>query len=109
MQLQDPSITRLADQPVVKSLSQISFSCLMENRVKFKRQDIPRSLWHYFNVAGRCVHCDEFSLPDYTFVRHIVSFPEAHSLIKNHATEFIQWQSLICRFKCNKRQRKTVK
>lgn len=109
MQLQDESITRSPNQPVVKSLCQLAFSYLMENHIKFKRQDIPRTMWHYFNVTGRCVHCDVFSLPDYSFVRHIISFPEAHNLIKNHPSAFIQWQSLICRYKCYKRQKKTVK
>lgn len=89
-------------QNTVKPLSHLSFNYIMQHQVKFKRQEIPRSIWYYFDVVGRCDLCEKFILPGYSVVRHSSNFPAAHCLIKNHESPYVQWQSFVCRFKCSK-------
>lgn len=86
----------LLQKPSVSELSGLSFIALRENRVKFKRRDIPRTLWHLYDVTGRCIHCTKFALPDYCYVSYCFSAPSAINLVTNHRT--CMWQSLTCCF-----------
>lgn len=92
---------KVVERPIVKKLSHLAFCSLVENRVKFKRQDIPRTLWYYFNVIGRCSQCHKFTLPDYSVLKHTVGFPITCNLIRNNSTNNLSWQSLECSNKCN--------
>jgi len=85
----------------VHKLINLSFCSLVENSIKFKRQDIPRTLWYYYNFVVRCVHCNKFMLPDYCNVQHTIGFPSTLILIKNHAPSNIRWQSVVCYPKCS--------
>lgn len=84
----------------VKSLSHLAFASIVENAIKFKRQEIPRTLWPYFDVVGRCINCNHFVSPEYCTVQHTIGAPSAINLIKNHYSSGITWQSMICRFRC---------
>lgn len=97
----------ISSAPVVKKLSHLSFYSLLDNCIKFKRQDIPRSLWHYFNIVARCVHCHKFVLPDCNriLINHSIGSPSTLNLIKNHTTNNIAWQSVVCRFRCSESQK----
>lgn len=88
------------DDLTVKPLSNLSFYSLINNRVLFKRQDIPRTLWLYFDVVGRCILCHTCLLPDYSQVNHTHSLPSAVNLTKDFRTTKIPWQSLLCRVSC---------
>lgn len=84
----------LYQKPPVTELSGLSFISLRENRVKFKRQDIPRTLWHLYDVTARCVHCTKFALPDYCYVSYCFSAPAAINFVTHHRT--CMWQSVTC-------------
>ncbi|VVC43715.1 Leucine-rich repeat,Leucine-rich repeat domain, L domain-like,Leucine-rich repeat, typical subtype [Cinara cedri] len=88
------------ENPAVKMLSHLSFCSLLKNNVKFKRQDLPRSLWKYFDLAGRCINCDQFMLPYNIIINHTVAYPTASNLIRNQDSGSIPWQTMACRFKC---------
>lgn len=77
-----------------------AFFSLIKNCVKFKRQDIPRTLWHYFNVVGHCAICNKYVLPDCSVVNHYNSAPFAVNIVRNHSDSNIPWQRLTCRISC---------
>lgn len=86
--------------PVLKSLSHLALSCIIQNHVKFKRQDIPRALWHYYNVTGRCIRCHRCILPHYARITHIRGTPSTVTLIKGYHTSDLKWQMFECNKKC---------
>ncbi|XP_060856421.1 leucine-rich repeat-containing protein 69-like [Metopolophium dirhodum] len=81
----------------IKPLNHLAFYNMLENWIPFKRQDIPRTLWTYFEVVGRCMLCNKWILPDYSRITHTFALPSAISTIKDHTINGIPWQSLICR------------
>jgi len=81
----------------VKPLVHLAFNKLLDSWIPFKRQDIPRSLWLYFEVVGCCMLCCRWILPDYCRLTHTYALPTAISLIKDHSLHGIPWQSFICR------------
>ncbi|XP_026819895.1 uncharacterized protein LOC113558598 [Rhopalosiphum maidis] len=85
----------------VHSLYHLALYNLMDNRVPFKRQDIPYTLWIYFNLAGRCSVCDRWTLPHYCQISYTRSLPRAEHLIKDQALNNIPWQSMTCGFPNN--------
>ncbi|XP_026815921.1 uncharacterized protein LOC113555647 [Rhopalosiphum maidis] len=91
------SLKRPDDDLIVKPLSHLSFYSLINNCVPFKRQDIPRTLWLYFDVVGRCMLCKRLLLPDYCEIRHRFGLPTAISLTKDQRTTRISRQYLLCR------------
>ncbi|XP_025198198.1 uncharacterized protein LOC112596654 [Melanaphis sacchari] len=80
----------------VKPLSHFALFSLMDNCVPFKRQDLPRTLWIYFNLLGRCVFCMRWILPDYSQISLTHFLPRAIELIKDQGTTSIPWQSMLC-------------
>uniref|UniRef100_A0A2S2NTU5 Protein lap1 n=1 Tax=Schizaphis graminum TaxID=13262 RepID=A0A2S2NTU5_SCHGA len=80
----------------VTSLSHLALYNLMDNCVPFKRQDIPRTLWIYFNLMGRCNVCTRWILPDYCKISYTHSLPLAVHLIKDQRLFSIPWQSMSC-------------
>lgn len=100
MKLQNEFDKLASDEPCVTNLSHLSFYILVQNSIKFKRQDIPRTLWPYFNVVGRCAQCCRFVLPDYVLVQHTDALPRSLNLVRNQNTISIPWQSLTCRSNC---------
>lgn len=81
---------------IVKPLSHLALYNLMDNCVPFKRQDIPRTLWMYFNLVGRCIVCMRWILPYYSKVNYTHSLPVAIHLIKDQRIISIPWQSMSC-------------
>lgn len=100
MKLQNECDKLALDAPCVQKLCHFSFYTLVQNNIKFKRQDIPRTLWPYFNVFGRCAQCRCCMLPEYVVVQHHHAMPKTLSLIRDHNLIRVPWQSLVCRFKC---------
>jgi len=89
----------------IKPLSLLSFYKVMDNWIPFKRQDIPHTLWIFFDVVGRCMLCDKWILPNYFRVTHYFALPELKSLVKDHNINNIPWQSLTCNSFHNCRRR----
>jgi len=89
----------------VEPLNHLAFYSMLDNWLPFKRQDIPRNLWTYFEVVGRCMLCNKWILPDYSRITHTFALPSAISTIKDHTINGIPWQSLLCRnyFECERR------
>lgn len=81
---------------IVKPLSHLALYNLMDNCVPFKRQDIPRTLWMYFNLVGRCIVCMRWILPYYSKVNYTHSLPVAIHLVKDQRIISIPWQSMSC-------------
>uniref|UniRef100_A0A2S2PAV2 Leucine-rich repeat protein 1 n=1 Tax=Schizaphis graminum TaxID=13262 RepID=A0A2S2PAV2_SCHGA len=88
----------------VKLLYHLALYNLMDNSVPFKRQDIPRTLWIYFNLAGRCYVCDKWILPHYSQISYIHSLPTTVNLIQDQGLYRIPWQSMSCSVPKNCRQ-----
>lgn len=88
------------ETPVPK-LSHLSFCSLVSNCVVHRRRDIPRTLWRYYNVVVRCIHCHKFVFPDYFNVKQFVALPTSINLIKNHPVSNITWQSAVCQRNCS--------
>lgn len=94
------SETQAPEESSVKTLNHLSFCSLLKNNVKFNRQDIPRSLWKYFDMAGRCLNCNQFMLPYNIIINHTLGTPTSIHLIRNEPNNSIPWQTMTCRFKC---------
>jgi hypothetical protein len=84
------------DEISLTSLSHLALYNLMDNCVPFKRQDIPRTLWIYFNLMGCCISCKRRILPDYC---KIGFSPTILRLIENQ-NYHIPGQFMICRKNC---------
>jgi len=91
------------DNLFVKPLSHLSLSSLIDNCVPFKRQDIPRTLWLFFDVVGRCLLCKKCILPDYSHIGYYHSIPRAIILIRNNVPHSIPNQFLVCHISCQGR------
>ncbi|XP_025208257.1 plant intracellular Ras-group-related LRR protein 5-like [Melanaphis sacchari] len=87
---------KIEDFDHVKPLSHLALFSLMDNCVPFKRQDIPRSLWIYFRLMGRCVFCMRWILPEYSQISFSHFSPRATELIQEQGTTNIPWQSMLC-------------
>lgn len=84
-------------QPLdIKPLSHLALHSVMDNRLPFKRQDIPRSLWTYFEVVGACMLCHKWILPNSCQIAHIFGLPSAEKIIRDYKINSIPWQSLLC-------------
>lgn len=94
------SETQKPEEPSVKTLTHLSFCSLLSNNIKFRRQDIPRSLWKYFVLTGRCMNCNKFMLPYNIIINHTEGVPSSLQLIRNQPSDCIPWQTITCRFKC---------
>ncbi|XP_025203250.1 uncharacterized protein LOC112600278 [Melanaphis sacchari] len=81
----------------VKPLSHLSFYSLIKTRIPFIRQDIPQTLWLFYDVVGRCAKCNKCILPDYSVISHRNGLPRAINLIKDQNTINIPLQFLLCR------------
>lgn len=98
---------KLLDEPKKKNnenrvskLSHAAFNCILKNCIKFKRQDIPRTLWHYFNVVGVCGICERFILPQHSMVYHTRAAPDIVNIVRNHVDSSIPWQTSACLVQC---------
>ncbi|XP_026821244.1 leucine-rich repeat protein soc-2 homolog [Rhopalosiphum maidis] len=61
----------------VQPLTNLSLYNFMDNfNIPFKRQDIPRTLWVYLNLVGRCIVCNRWILPDYSKIKYTHSKDE---------------------------------
>ncbi|KAF0747380.1 leucine-rich repeat and death domain-containing protein 1-like [Aphis craccivora] len=81
-----------------KLLKHIAFFNLMDNLPQLKRQDIPRSLWEYFNYVGRCTICWRWTLPDYCNITCIKFWPlgEKTNMALHLFDEGPTWQLMNC-------------
>lgn len=82
---------------VIKPLNHLAFFNILDSWITFKRQDIPRTLWIYFDLCGRCVLCNKWILPEYARITHTPALPRAFRIIKDYRTDEIPMQSLLCR------------
>lgn len=89
-----------SQKPDVKNLIHLSFASVVQNCIKIKRQEIPRNLWPYFDVVGRCTDCDQYILPQYSKVHLTCAAPSSVSLIKTHVSNSILWLTVFCYCKC---------
>ncbi|XP_026818413.1 leucine-rich repeat-containing protein 69-like [Rhopalosiphum maidis] len=89
----------------VTSLSHLALYNLMDNCIPFKRQDIPRTLWIYFNLMGRCKVCNKWILPDYCKISYKHSLPRAMRLIKDQDLHNIVLQLMSCSIPNNCKRR----
>ncbi|KAL4104465.1 hypothetical protein QTP88_019763 [Uroleucon formosanum] len=80
----------------ITSLRHLALNNLLNYWLPFKRQDIPRSLWIYFEVVGRCMLCHKWILPNNFRIAHTFALPSAENTIKDHKINNIPWQSLLC-------------
>jgi len=89
----------------IKPLNHLAFHNMMNNSISFKRQDIPRTLWLYYEVVGLCMLCKKWILPDYSQITHTHALPSAIKITKDCTMNGIPWQSLICRdsYECETR------
>jgi len=84
----------------VQSLRNLSFCSLFLNGVKYKRQEIPRTLWHFYDLLFRCGHCRKLMLPTKVFLIHSLAVPLAMvSLVKSHNSDRIMYQAVVCHCK----------
>lgn len=88
-----------SDRSVIQSLSCLSFYSLINNGIKFKRQDIPYTLWHYFNEFCRCQLCHKCVMPDNCIERYCYAYAKSYNFNKNIK---ITWQYFECRVRCYK-------
>lgn len=92
---------RTKRNPVCLKLSYLSFFSIIDNGVKFKRQEIPRELLNSFNVISRCRYCNQWLLPHYSSETFSLGYAKTINLIQNST---LPWQCFVCRYKCNKFQ-----
>lgn len=85
------------DDKIAQKLSALSFCSLIQNQIKFKRQDIPYTLWSLYDLAARCVTCCKYVLPEYCTISHVVGGHNAVTLIKDNSVKNLFWQSVRCR------------
>jgi len=84
----------------VNPLSNFSFYFLLDNCKPFKRQDVPCSLWLYFDEVGRCKHCGKWTLQDYSNIDYKDYPVNALSLIKDHKPKIVRNQMYLCCDEC---------
>jgi len=89
----------LLDNPTVQNLTYLSFYSLFKSRIKYRRQDIPRTLWHFYDVIVRCAYCHEWTLPIKAVVIHNLVTPSAMNLINSRISCNIMLQSAVCQCK----------
>lgn len=92
----DFDVTRSAQK-----LSSLSFCSLMQNKTKFKRHEIPRTLWDLYYVVARCVNCRKFVTPEYCNVFYTVEKPISRNFIKSQTVSRLIWQSVKCLRYCH--------
>jgi len=88
-----------------KKLKHLAFYNMLNNSISFKRQDVPRTLWLFYEVVGRCMLCKKWILPDYSRITHTHALPSAAKTTKDCSINGIPWQSLLCRnsYDCERR------
>lgn len=84
-----------------QKLSSLSFCSLMQNKIKFKRQDIPRTLWDLYQVVARCVLCHKFITPEYCILVYTIEKPIAYNFINSQSVSRLSWQSIKCSRYCH--------
>ncbi|XP_025201204.1 leucine-rich repeat and death domain-containing protein 1-like [Melanaphis sacchari] len=80
----------------VPTLLDLSFLCIMDNCVKFKRHTIPHNLWTCANLIGRCRHCKKLMIFDRNYRQFIFAAPNTTTI----PVEGIYWQYFKCRPPC---------
>lgn len=86
-----------SDKSVIQSLSELSLYSLVSNNIKFKRQDLPHTLWHYFDEFCRCDLCHKCVIPNNCIERYSYTYAKSYNFNKNIK---ITWQYFECRVRC---------
>lgn len=87
------------DITVINNLSLICLQSLVKNPIKFKRQDIPHTLWYFFDEFIRCELCHKYVIPDNCMERYSCAYAMSYNFNKNIK---IMWKFFECRVRCYK-------
>ncbi|XP_060862424.1 leucine-rich repeat-containing protein 40-like [Metopolophium dirhodum] len=82
--------TGLQNPPKLSDLSVLS---LINNCIKFKRQEIPRPLWNSYDFVCRCRLCKKLFVFDEKYQKFTFSIPKTEQMVR---IESIHWQFFEC-------------
>jgi len=74
-------------------LSDFAVLSLINNCVKFKRQEMPRTQWNYYDFVCRCKSCKKLFLFREKFQKFNFAFPKTEQATR---IEKIHWQFFNC-------------
>lgn len=90
-----PPFTTIDRKDCVPSLLRLSYYSIVKNCIKFKRQDVPRSLWKNFNLIKYCGMCKSYVLSDY-IGRIFFSRPNCVEIRLNHIPGVVPFELARC-------------
>ncbi|XP_026820020.1 uncharacterized protein LOC113558709 [Rhopalosiphum maidis] len=81
-----------------ETLCNLALFSMVKNKVKFKRQDINRTLWDYFNNISSCRECDRMMVVTQQNAFYELGFVRAYNY--QCAANIILWQYSECLHHC---------
>lgn len=84
-------------KPIVNELTYLTLTRLVECNIRFKRQHIPRTLWHLFDLLARCVHCKKYSLPYNVKIMYDFAILATQCLIYSDNNARLLYQGILCK------------
>lgn len=90
---------RSSKNPVSINLFYLSLFSIIDNCIKFRRQNLCHSIYHYFNIVYRCPDCNHLMIPDFSTEFYEFGYASTINLIQSIV---IPWQSFQCNYsKCS--------
>jgi len=87
---ENAEFTGLQNPPKLSDLAVLS---LINNCIKFKRQEIPRPLWNSYDFVCRCKLCKKLFVFDEKYQKFTFSIPKTIQMVR---IESIHWQFFEC-------------